>query len=45
VLPPYDGYKGVVNMLNSSMIIDVDLSMRSQNYDNPELIEKGKKIS
>jgi len=41
--PTYDVCKGVVNMLNSSKLKDVDLSMRNQNYDNPESTEKGKK--
>ena len=38
-------YKGVVNMLNSSKIKYVDFSMINQNYDNPELTEKGNKTS
>jgi len=32
-------------MFNSLKIKDIDLLMINQNYDNPELIEKGKKNS
>jgi len=45
ISPPSNGYQGIVNMLISSKLNDVDLSTRSQNYDNPELTKKGKKTS
>jgi hypothetical protein len=44
-VPPSDGYQGVVNILSHSKLKDVDLLTRSQNYDNPESTEKGKKAS
>jgi hypothetical protein len=43
--PQIDGYQGVVSMLSHKKIYTIDLMTINRDYNNPELIEKGKNAS